>query len=221
MADRRGERSLGTRSLGIRGLAARNGAGARLAACSALVVLAGPTLTAAAAPAAGGSIVVTYTTPTSLQVSLGDGTAVGSGSTIPAGSYMVTVKDDPNTGDLNPQFTINGPGVSLSNNLDSSGMGIDATSTFGPYTLATSSSYTIEDAIIGSSTLVSFMTSSSSSSSGTSTSPAATPPPASTTSSTSGTSGSKTSTTSTQGSSSSRARSCTRRSRRRSARSRS
>jgi hypothetical protein len=126
-----------------------------------LLALAATSPSAAGARVASSSLLITYTTPTTLQVALADGTPVASGSSIPAGSYMVTVKDDPNTGDLNPDLTISGPGVSLSNNLNSSGMGIDQTSTFGPYSFQAGSSYTIEDTTLGSSTLVSFTVSGS------------------------------------------------------------
>lgn len=139
---------------------------ARLAA-AALLALCGCALGLAAgsvrlAQAAAATLTITYTTPTSLQVTLPDGTAVKSGSVVPAGSYMVSVKDDPQTGDLNPNISISGPGVGLSNNLNSSGMGIDALSSFGPYTFQTSSSYSIEDSNLGASTLVTFTTSATS-----------------------------------------------------------
>jgi hypothetical protein len=107
------------------------------------------------------TIDVTYTTPTSLQVTLADGTPVRAGSVIPAGSYTVDVKDDPDAGDLNPDFTITGPGVNVSNNLDSTGMGIDGLSVLGPFTFQASSSYSIEDAKLGASTGVTFTTSAS------------------------------------------------------------
>lgn len=116
------------------------------------------------------SLIITYTTPTSLQVSLAGGGAVNSGTVIPAGSYMVTVNDDTSTGDLNPNLTISGPGVSLSSNLNSTGMGIDDPSTFGPYTFQTSSSYSVEDSNLGSSTLVTFTTTATASATGSSSS---------------------------------------------------
>jgi hypothetical protein len=114
------------------------------------------------AGAAVPGITISYTTPTTIQVTLTGGTAITSGSVIPAGSYGITVNDDPNTGDLNPDLTVTGPDVSLSQNLNSTGMGIDATSYFGPYTFAADSSYRIEDTNIGASTLVTFTTSSAS-----------------------------------------------------------
>jgi hypothetical protein len=103
-------------------------------------------------------IVVNYTA-TSLKVALGSGTPVQSGTTIPAGSYQIVVNDDPNTGDQNPNFTMSGPGVSVTSNLNSTGMGIDGSSSFGPFTLQTTSTYTIEDKTLGASTLVTFTTS--------------------------------------------------------------
>jgi hypothetical protein len=180
----------------------------RLAACGLLlggIAVAFPAISSADSSL---SLVVNYATATSYQVTQGTGAAVASGSTIPAGTYTITVKDDPNTGDLNPLFTINGPGVSLANNLNSSGMGIDATSTFGPYTFQANATYTIEDTNLGSSTLVTVMTSASSS--GTSTSPAATATaPASTTSGASASGGSSSSGSSGKGTSQSKGGSST------------
>jgi hypothetical protein len=115
------------------------------------------------------TLTVTYTSATALQVKLGSGAVVPSGGVIPAGSYMVIVYDDPST-DPNPKLTISGPGVGLSSDLNSTGMGIDQPSTFGPYTFQTSSSYTVEDTNIGASTLVSFTTTATATASGGSTS---------------------------------------------------
>jgi hypothetical protein len=115
---------------------------------------------AAPARAAAAELDVTYNSPTSLSVKIAGGAAVSSGSTIPAGPYNVIVYD---AGvDLNPHLTISGPGVSLSTDLNSTGMGIDQTAPFGPYTLQTSSTYTIEDTNAGASTLVTFTTTGSS-----------------------------------------------------------
>jgi hypothetical protein len=109
---------------------------------------------------------VTYIGSSSLQVRLGDGTAVRSGGTIPAGSYQVLV-DDPD--DANPSFRMTGPGVSIINNdLNSSGMGIDRPATFGPFTLATSSTYTLQDSNIGASSTVTLNTSATATASGSS-----------------------------------------------------
>jgi hypothetical protein len=63
---------------------------------------------------------------------------------------MVTV-DDPDF--TNPKFTMSGPGVSISSDLNSTGMGIDRPATFGPYTLQTTSSYTIQDSNLGASAI--------------------------------------------------------------------
>jgi hypothetical protein len=124
----------------------------------------------AQARAAAAELDITYNSPTSLSVKIAGGAAVPSGSTIPAGSYNVIVYD---AGvDMNPHLTISGPGVSLSTDLNSTGMGIDQTAPFGPYTLQTSSTYSIEDTNAGASTLVTFNTTAtaSASSSGGSTS---------------------------------------------------
>jgi hypothetical protein len=110
----------------------------------------------ATARAAAAELDVTYNSPTSLSVKIAGGGAVTSGSTIPAGSYNVIVYD---AGvDMNPHLTISGPGVSLSSDLNSSGMGIDQTAPFGPYTFQMSSTYIIEDTNAGASTLVTFTT---------------------------------------------------------------
>src|SRR5579885_3123611 len=102
-----------------------------------------------AAPAAGGSsLEVTYTSPTTLRVTLG-GTVLQSGATIPAGTYTVDVYDDPNTGDLHPEFSLSGPGVLVDSDLGASGMGIDSLSSFGPFTFQPSSTYAIEDRELG------------------------------------------------------------------------
>ena len=131
---------------------------ALLGACGALAAATG--LLATSAAAAGTTINVFYTSPTSIQVSLSDGTAVNAGSTIPAGSYQVLVYDNDNY-DTSPKFTMSGPGVSIpANNLNSTGMGIDLPTTFGPFSFQTSSSYTVSDPGIGAS--VTFQTSATS-----------------------------------------------------------
>ena len=87
---------------------------------------------AATARAAGAELDITYNSPTSLSVKVAGGAAVSAGSTIPAGAYNVIVYD---AGvDMNPHLTISGPGVSLATDLNSTGMGIDQTAPFGPYT---------------------------------------------------------------------------------------
>ncbi len=119
--------------------------------------------TARGAAVDANTIVATYTA-TSLQVTL-NGSPLKS-ATIAAGSYSVNVNDDPNTGDQNPDFTFNGPGVSVSNNLNSSGMGIDGLTVLGPFTLQAGASYSIEDSNLGPSTLVTFSVSGTSTNSG-------------------------------------------------------
>lgn len=110
------------------------------------------------------SLMITYTTPTSLQVTLGDGTVVTSGSVVPAGSYEVHVLDDAVSGDLNPNIRVSGPGVTVASNLNT-GMGIFPAA-FGPFTFQTSSSYSIEDSILGASSLVTFTTTATSATGG-------------------------------------------------------
>ncbi len=112
---------------------------------------------AGASNAAGSTLMVTYTSSKSIQVKLADGTVVGSGTPVPAGSYTVLVYDDPNTYP-NPRFTINGPGVAVSSDLNSTGMGLDEPASLGPYTFQTSSTYTVEDTNMGASSLVTFTT---------------------------------------------------------------
>lgn len=145
----------------------------------AVAVLAAVVCAAGSAHSTSLALNVAYTA-NSLKVTY-NGSAVSNGTVIPAGTYQVNVSDDPNSGDQNPNFTINGPGVSYSSNLDSTGMGIDGESGFGPFTFQTSSSYSIEDKNLGASTLVTFMTSSTVSSgpatTTTSTSPSPTPTP--------------------------------------------
>jgi hypothetical protein len=93
-------------------------------------------------------LAVTYIGSTSLQVRAPDGTAVRSGGTLPAGSYQVQV-DDPDY--TNPKFQITGPGVNVSDDLNSTGMGIDRPAYLGPYTFQANASYRIQDANIGAS----------------------------------------------------------------------
>jgi hypothetical protein len=143
-----------------------------LALCAVALVLAAASAHPVQAHLQSLTLIITYTSPTSLQVTTG-GTQISSGSVIPAGSYTVIVHDDtsevPNTGDLNPNLTISGPGVALSTNLEGMG-GIEDPSTFGPYNLQTNATYNIQDANLGTSSLVTFMTAGSASS-GSSSSP--------------------------------------------------
>lgn len=139
--------------------------GVVLALCGLTLGLSIGSIGATGARAAGTTLNITYTSAKSLQVKLSDGTV----TPIPAGSYTVLVYDDPGT-DPNPKLTINGPGVSVSSDLNSTGMGIDQPATLGPYTFQPSSSYTVEDTNIGASSLVTFTTTATSGSSGGSTS---------------------------------------------------
>ena len=100
-------------------------------------------------------LAVTYIGSTSLQVRAPDGTTVRSGGTLPAGSYQVQV-DDPDY--TNPKFQISGPGVNVSDDLDSTGMGIDRPAYLGPYTFQANASYRIQDANIGASSAITFTT---------------------------------------------------------------
>lgn len=122
-------------------------------------------LTAAGARTAGTTLNILYTSAKSLQVKLSDGTPVGPGAPLAAGSYTVLVYDDPGT-DPNPKLTINGPGVSASSDLNSTGMGIDQPATIGPLTFQAGASYTVEDTTIGASSLITFATTSGSTGNG-------------------------------------------------------
>lgn len=140
---------------------------ASVVACGILVVLALVSGSAGfATPANSSMLTVVYTGSTTFQVTLAGGGVVETGTVIPAGSYTVTVDDDVNSGDSNPEFTITGPGVDFANNLNSTGMGIDDVSNFGPFIFQTSSSYSIEDTNIGASSLITFTTTATSSASG-------------------------------------------------------
>src|SRR5580765_4078807 len=76
-------------------------------------------------------------------VTLG-GTIIRSGGSIPAGLYTVIVYDDGYNS--SPRFTMSGPGVAINSDLNSTGMGVDGVSTFGPYTFPASASYTVQQA---------------------------------------------------------------------------
>jgi hypothetical protein len=114
-------------------------------------------------------LAVTYIGSTSLQVRAPDGSTVRSGGTLPAGSYQVQV-DDPDY--TSPKFQITGPGVNVSDDLNSTGMGIDRPAYLGPYTFQANASYRIQDANIGASSAITFTTTAggSTSSGGTTTS---------------------------------------------------
>jgi hypothetical protein len=136
-----------------------------LALCGLALGLSIGSVSATGARSASSTLDITYTSAKSLQVKLSDGTVAGSGTLVPAGTYMVLVYDDPGT-DPNPKLTINGPGVAVSSDLNSTGMGIDQPATLGPYTFQTSSSYTVEDTTIGASSLITFTTTATSGTSG-------------------------------------------------------
>ena len=138
--------------------------GAALVLCGCAIGLGGASAGVATSRATA-TLAVTYIGSSSIQVKLGDGTTVRSGSVIPAGSYTLQV-DDPDY--PNPKFTMNGPGVSVSSDLNSTGMGIDRPAFLGPYTLQTSSTYSVGDANMGSSVTISFTTSASATASGSS-----------------------------------------------------
>jgi hypothetical protein len=98
-------------------------------------------------------LAVSYVGSTSLQVRAPDGSIVRSGGTLPAGSYSLQV-DDPDY--TNPSFQMSGPGVNVSSNLDSTGMGIDRPAFLGSVTLQLNASYKIQDANIGASSAITF-----------------------------------------------------------------
>jgi hypothetical protein len=108
-------------------------------------------------------LAVSYIGSTSLQVRGPDGTIIRSGGTLPAGSYQVQV-DDPDFS--SPRFQISGPGVSVSDDLNSTGMGIDRPAFLGPYTFQANASYRIQDANIGAGSAVTFTTTAGGSTSG-------------------------------------------------------
>lgn len=84
---------------------------------------------------------VSYIGPSTVQVTLG-GQIVRSGGSIPAGAYVVLVYDDGYN--ATPRFLMSGPGVSISSDLNSTGMGVDGVSTFGPYAFPAGASYTVQ-----------------------------------------------------------------------------
>jgi hypothetical protein len=70
------------------------------------------------------------------------GQVVRSGGSIPAGLYTVLVYV--NGYNDSPRFLMSGPSVSINDNLNSTGMGVDGVSTFGPYTFPAGASYTVQ-----------------------------------------------------------------------------
>jgi hypothetical protein len=99
-----------------------------------------------ARPAAN-ELLITYVGSSSFRLAV-NGSAVASGATVPAGSYNVLV-DDPDY--TTPRFVMTGPGVNISSDLNSTGMGIDRPATFGPFTLQPGSTYTARDTNSGAS----------------------------------------------------------------------
>jgi hypothetical protein len=99
---------------------------------------------------------VYYVGTSSLRASLDDGSAVTNGRVIAPGSYMVLVWDADYT---TPRFTITGPGVNVTTDLNSTGMGLDAPHYIGPLTFAASSTYTLRDTNMGAAAVLTFSTS--------------------------------------------------------------
>jgi hypothetical protein len=115
----------------------------------------------AASSADGLTINVTYGS-NSLQATLSNGTTLSSGAVVPPGPYSVVVYDS--GVDANPSFTVNGPGASVSSDLNPTGTQIEVPMTFGPFVLQPSSSYSISDPTIGGGATITFTTSATGSS---------------------------------------------------------
>jgi len=126
-----------------------------------------------AAQQAGLDLNIFYTTAKTFQLKLDSGAIV---SSIPAGSYTVLVFDDAST-DPTPAFVMSGPGVSITSDLDSTGMGIDTPTSFGPFNFAAGGSYSIKDSNLAGSATTLTVTAAS----GGSTASTTTPPTTSTT----------------------------------------
>jgi hypothetical protein len=89
---------------------------------------------------ADGTLTVKYVGCTGLSVTP---------SPAPSGSVSVLVYDDDN---CNAAFTITGPGVNFSSDLNSTGMGIDhPAGPFGPFNFQAGATYTVRDANINAS----------------------------------------------------------------------
>src|SRR5262249_30059083 len=84
---------------------------------------------------------VNYTGTNAVQVTVG-GQVIRSGGSIPAGLYTVLVYV--NGYNESPRFLMSGPSVSINDNLNSTGMGVDGVSTFGPYTFPAGATYTVQ-----------------------------------------------------------------------------
>jgi len=135
--------------------------------------------TAAGSRVADSTVIVRYVGCNSLTVSP---------SPVPAGSNSVLVYDDDN---CKANLSLTGPGVNLTSDLDSTGMGIDhPAGPFGPYTFQAGATYTARDSNLPGGGAVSFTATGSSSGS-------------TSTTSSSGTTGTSTTTTTTSQSSSS------------------
>jgi hypothetical protein len=118
-------------------------------------------LGSAASGVNGLTINIMYTT-SSLQAKLSNGTVLASGTVVPPGPYSVVVYDS--VDGSNPLFTMTGPGVSVSSDLNPTGVGIEVPMTFGPFLLEASSSYSIFDANMAGGSAISFTTSATGSS---------------------------------------------------------
>jgi len=115
-----------------------------------------------AASRANGLTINVFYTSNSLQATLSNGTVLSSGTVVPPGPYSVVVYDAGD--DPNPQFMMNGPGASVSSDLNPSGMGLEIPTTFGPFVLQPSSSYAIFDANMEGGPHIAFSTSATGSS---------------------------------------------------------
>jgi hypothetical protein len=131
----------------------------RVLGLSACVLTLGAAALGAGAARADSTTINVFYSATSLSVKLSTGQAIPSGGSIPAGSYQVLVYDA--NDDLNPNFTMSGPGVSISSNLNSTGMGIDLPSTFGPFNFQAGATYSVQDTNLGPSSTQTFTASSS------------------------------------------------------------
>jgi hypothetical protein len=130
--------------------------GGRLFTAVALLALLAGSLLAGAAKADATTINVFYDNggkTLTVKLSTGQTIAPGGGS-VPAGSYQVLVYDQ--NDNMNPNFVMSGPGVSINSNLNTTGMGLDIPETFGPYTFNQGASYTVSDSNVGSSSAQSF-----------------------------------------------------------------
>jgi hypothetical protein len=109
-----------------------------------------------AAPTVNGLTINVVYSSTSLTAKLSNGTVLSSGTVVPPGSYSVVVYDSE---DSDPQFTMTGPGASVSSDLSPNNAGIESPVTFGPFVLEPSSSYAIFDANMAGGPHITFTTS--------------------------------------------------------------